>query len=96
MSAGDSKVLLPSGAFWCAACPAVRSVRVDSVEDPGAEAPDLSQAVLRAPSPLCPPLVQHVEELVAHDGVDVNFAALRTAGAAAGVAGAARAAGVLV
>ena len=47
----------------------------------GLQAPDLRQAPLHAPSPLCPPLVHHVEEPVAHDGVDVDFAAVRTAAA---------------
>ena len=59
--------------------PAVGSVRVDPVEHPWARAPDLAQAPLHAPSPFCPPLVQHVEEPVAHDGADVDFAAFRTA-----------------
>ena len=60
-SAGDSKVFLPSGAAV-----------VNPVEHPGAQALEVNQAALHAPPPLCPPLVQHVEEPVAHDGV-VNF-----------------------
>ena len=43
-------------------------------------APDLSQAPLHAP-PFVSPQVQLVEEPVAHEGVDVDFAALRTAAA---------------
>ena len=39
---------------------------------------DLAQAQLHVPSPLHSPLVQHVEEPVASDGVDVDLAALRT------------------
>ena len=56
-------------------------VRVDPVAHPRAQAPDLSQAMLHVPSPLCLPLVGHVEEPVAHDAVDVDFAAFcRVAG----------------
>ena len=57
--------------------PAVGSVRVDPVEHPGAQTLDLAQAPLHVPSPLSPPLAQHVEEPVAGDGVDVDLAALR-------------------
>ena len=60
---------------------AVRNVRVDPVEHPGAQARDLGQAPLHAPSPFCPPLVHNVQEPVAHDGVDVDLAALRTTAA---------------
>ena len=62
---------------WRAPFPAIGSVRVDPVEHPGAQALDLAQAPLHVPSPLSPPLVQHVEEPVAGDGVDVHLAALR-------------------
>ena len=62
---------------WRAPFPAVGSVRVDPVEHPGAQTLDLAQAPLHVPSPLSPPLVQHVEEPVAGDGVDVHLAALR-------------------
>ena len=73
-SAGDSKVFLPSGSCsWRAPFPAVRSVLVDPVEQPGARALDLTQAPRYAPVSFCPPLVQHVEEQVAHDGVDLDF-----------------------
>ena len=57
--------------------PAVGSVRVDPVEHPGAQTLDLAQAPLHVPSPLSPPLAQHVEEPVAGDGFDVDLAALR-------------------
>ena len=57
--------------------PAVGSVRVDPIEHYGAQALDLAQAPPHVPSPLSLPLVQHVEETVAGDGVDVNLAALR-------------------
>ena len=62
---------------WRAPFPAIGSVRVDPVEHPGAQALDLAQAPLHVPSPLSPPLVQHVEEPVTGDGVDVHLAALR-------------------
>ena len=54
---------------------------MDPVGHPGAWALDLTQAPLRAPPPLCPPLVQHVEEPVAHDGVDLHIAAFCRAAA---------------
>ena len=66
---------------WRAPFPAIKSVRVDPVEHPGAQTLDLAQAPLHVPSPLSPPLVKHVEEPVAGDRVDVNLAALRTAAA---------------
>ena len=81
-SAGDSRLHLPSGASrGTAPFPAIRSVRVDPVEYPGAQALDLTQAPLHAPSPFCLTLVQHVEEPVADDGVDVDFTALRNSAA---------------
>ena len=55
--------------------PAVRSVRVDPVEHPGAHAPDLTQALRYAPLSSCPPVAGHVEEPVAHEGVEVDSAA---------------------
>ena len=66
---------------WRAPFPAIGSVRVDPVEHPGAQPLDLARAPLHAPSPFCPPLVQHVEEPVAGDRVDLDLAALRTAAA---------------
>ena len=81
MSADDSKVLLPSVSARGAPFPAVGSVRVDPVEHPGAQTLDLAQAPLHVPSPLSPPLVQHVEEPVAGDRVDVDLAALGSAAA---------------
>ena len=62
---------------WRAPLPAIRSVRVDPVEHPGAQALDLAQAPPHVPSPLGLPLVQHVKEPVAGDGIDVDLAALR-------------------
>ena len=62
MSAGESKVFLPSGAAGDAPFPAVGSVRVDPVEHPGAQPLELVEAPLHAPSPFRSPLVQHVEE----------------------------------
>ena len=62
---------------WRAPLPAKGSVRVDPVEHPGAKSLDLAEAPLHVPSPLSPPLVQHVEEPVASDGVDLGLAALR-------------------
>ena len=62
MSAGESKVFLPSGAAADASFPAVGSVRVDPVEHPGAQPLELIEAPLHAPSPFRSPLVQHVEE----------------------------------
>ena len=56
------------------------------IEHSEAQALDLSQAPLHAPSPLCPPLLVHVDEPVAHDGV---AAGSPLTGAAAVVAGAA-------
>ena len=49
--------------------PAVGSVLVDSVEQPGAQATDLTQAPRSAPLLFCPPVAGHVEEPVAHEGV---------------------------
>ena len=66
---------------WRAPFPAVWSVRVDPVEHPRAQTLDLAQAPLHVPSPFGSPLVQHVEEPVAGDGIDVDFAALRDAAA---------------
>ena len=83
------KIFLPSGAWWCAAFPAVRIVRFDRVEHPGAKVLDFAQALLHRPSPFCLPLVHHVEEPVAHDGVDMDSTALRTAATALGAVGAA-------
>ena len=79
MSAGDSKVSLPSGAARGALRFQRNGVRVDPVEQPRAQPLDLAQAPLHAPSPFCIPLVQHVEEPDAHDGVGVDYAALRVA-----------------
>ena len=79
MSAGDSKVSLPSGAARGALRFQRNGVRVDPVEQPKAQPLDLAQAPLHAPSPFCIPLVQHVEEPDAHDGVGVDYAALRVA-----------------
>ena len=62
---------------WRAPFPAVGSVRVDPVEHSRAQTLDLAQAPPHVPSPLSPPLVQHVEEPVAGDGVDLDLAALR-------------------
>ena len=77
MSVGDSTVFLPSGA----APPAEGSVRVDPLEHPGPQAPDLTRALRYAPLLFCPPVVQHVEEPVAHEGVKVDFASFcRTPG----------------
>ena len=50
--------------------------RVDPVEHPGAQTLDLAQAPMHFRSPLSSPLVQHVEEPVASDGVDLDLAAL--------------------
>ena len=66
---------------WRAPLPTIRSVRVDLVEHSGAQALDLAQAPPHVPSPLGSPLVQHVEEPVAGDGVDVDLAALGSAAA---------------
>ena len=55
-----------------------RSVRVDPNEQLGAQTLDLAQAPLHIPSSFGSPLVQHVEEPVAGDGVDVDLAAIRT------------------
>ena len=74
MSAAESKVLMPSSASAGAAFPAAR-VGFGPVAHPGAQAPDLSQAPLHATSPFRLPLVHQV----AHDGVDVDVAALCTA-----------------
>ena len=88
--AGTHVESLPSCRAVLLVAPSVSSggERVVRVEHPGAQPPDLSQAKLRVPSPLCLPLVQnvsstgpYVEEPVAHDGVDVDFVALRTAAA---------------
>ena len=80
MSAGESKVFLPSGAARGALCfqrQGVFGLMPSNI--PGHCRWDLAQAALHAPSTFCPPLVQHIEEPVAHDGVDVDFAALRIA-----------------
>ena len=77
MSTGESKVFLPRGAAGGAPFPAVGSVRVD----PGAQPLHLAQAPLHAPSLFLSPLVQHLEEPVAHDGVGVDFAAFCRAAA---------------
>ena len=71
MSAGDSKVFLPSGARG-----ELRFQRcgVFSSNVP-AQAPDLTQALRYAPFSCCPPVAGHVEEPVSHEGVDVDFAA---------------------
>ena len=61
---------------WRAPLPAIGSVLVDAVENPGAQALDLAQAPPHVPVPFCSPLVQHVEEPVAGDGVDEDLAAL--------------------
>ena len=66
---------------WRTPLPAVGSVRVDPVKHPGAKSLDLAQAPLLVPSALSPPLVQHVEEPVVGDGVEVDLAALRTTAA---------------
>ena len=75
-SAGDSKVFLLS----CAARGAlrfqlVRSVLVDPFEHPRAQPPDLAQAPLHVPSPLCLQLVQHLLVPAALDGIGVDSAA---------------------
>ena len=57
------------------------SVRVDPAKHSRAQTLDLAQAPLQVPSPLSPPLVQHGEEPVARDGVDVDLAALGSAAA---------------
>ena len=62
---------------WRAPLPAIGSVRVDAVEHSGAQPLDLAQAPPHVPSSFCLPLVQHVEEPVAGNGVDVDLAALR-------------------
>ena len=66
---------------WRAPLPAVGSVLVDAVEHSGAQALDLAQAPPHVPAPLGLPLVHHVEEPVAGDGIDVDLAALRFAAA---------------
>ena len=66
---------------WRAPLPAIGRVLVDAVEHSRAQALDLAQATLHVPSPLSPPLVQHVEEPVAGDGVDLDLAALCSAAA---------------
>ena len=67
---------------------------MDLVEHLGTQALDLTQAPLHAPSSLCLPLVRHVEEPVADDGADLDFAGFCRAAAewvgAAGAAGVAR------
>ena len=62
---------------WRAPLPAIGSVRVDPVEHSRAQTLDLAQAPPHVPSSFSPPLVQHVEEPVAGDGVDLDLAALR-------------------
>ena len=66
---------------WRAPLPAVGRVPVDAVEHSRAQALDLAQAPLHVPSSFSPPLVQHVEEPVAGDGVDLDLAALCRAAA---------------
>ena len=98
MCAGESKVLLPSGAAGALRFQRQGVFGLTPWNIPG-------QAPLHAPSPLCPPLVNHVWEPVTHDGVDVDFAGFvqlqldssKTSAptGAAGAARAARAAGVL-
>ena len=68
LSVGESKVLLPSGTSAGALFPVVRSVPVDPVEHPWAQALDVAQAPLRVPLSFRLPLVRHVDEPVAHDG----------------------------
>ena len=63
---------------WRAPLPAIGRVLVDPVEHSQAKALDLAQAPPHVPVPLGFPLVQHVEEPVAGDGVDVDLAALRS------------------
>ena len=80
MSAGDSKASSAARlCSWRALLPAIGSVRVDPVEHPRAQALHLAQAPLHVPSPLSLPLVQHVEEPVAGDRVDLDLAALGSA-----------------
>ena len=62
---------------WRAPLPAVGSVLVDAVEHSGAQALDLAQAPPHVPAPLGLPLVHHVEEPVAGDGIHEDLAALR-------------------
>ena len=62
---------------WRVPFPAVGSVRVDPVEHSRAQTLDLLQAPRHVPSPLSPPLVQHVEEPVAGNGFDLDLASLR-------------------
>ena len=66
---------------WRAPLPAVGSVLVDAIEHSGAQPLDLAQAPLHVPSSFGLPLVQHVEEPFAGDGIDVDLAALRTTAA---------------
>ena len=74
VSAGDSKVLLPSVS-------ARGALRFQRYRVFGLiPRPQLSSA----PSPFCLPLVQHVEKPVARDGVDVDFAPLRASAAGLG------------
>ena len=61
--------------------PAAGSIPVGPVEHSKGQPLDLLQAPLHAPSPFCPPLVQQVEEPVAHDGVGVDFPAFCRAAA---------------
>ena len=75
MSVGDNKVFLPRGAARSVST--IGSVSVDPVEHPAAQ--PLAQAPPQPPFHL--PLLQHVEEPVAHDGVDVDFVAFRRAAA---------------
>ena len=66
---------------WRAPLPAVGGVLVDAVEHSGAQALDLAQAPPHVPAPLGLPLVHHVEEPVAGDGIHEDLAALRCAAA---------------
>ena len=66
---------------WRAPLPAIGRVLVDAVEHSRAQALDLAQAPLHVPLPFRPPLLGHVEEPVAGDGVDLDLAALCSAAA---------------
>ena len=80
VSAGDSKVFLPSGAARGALHVQRWGVfQLTPSESPWARAPDLAKAPLHVPLPFRPPLVGHVDEPVAHDGVGVDFAAFSRA-----------------
>ena len=62
---------------WRAPFPAVGRVLVDFVEHPGAQTLGLVQAPLHVPAPFGSPLLLHVQEPVAGDGVHVNLARAR-------------------